>query len=51
MIEFVKVEKDGVKKSVEKQLLRQYISAGWKEVKEVTYKPTSNPTYSYNTNK
>ena len=56
MIEFVKVEKDKVIKNVEKQLLKQYIAAGWKQVvdtKKVDYTTDSSKTsypstaYSY----
>lgn len=47
MIEYVKVEKGNVTKTVEKQLLRQYISAGWKQVVEAKKSDnTSNTTYS-----
>ena len=56
MIEFIKVEKGNVKKNIGKQLLKQYVAAGWKQVEEakkVDYTADSSKTtytsttYSY----
>lgn len=41
MIEYVKVQKGNEVKSIDKGLLRQYITAGWKEVKKEQTAPTT----------
>lgn len=48
MIEFVKIEKDGVVKTVEKKLLAEYITAGWKEKKINTLNNSASTSF-YNT--